>query len=122
MQLPALLLSVLLASLLVGLYRPASGPTHTEGNMPGIESVKDQVNVRLSDNAIAILHALTEYYGISQAAVFEMLLRDKARAEGIRPDPLVHTTTGTARKRAIAAAKARKGIDLPKGDQRPHKR
>jgi hypothetical protein len=75
--------------------------------MPGGLSVRDQVNVRLSDEAIAILYALQDHYGISQSAVFEILLREKARAEGIKPNPLVHSGSGTAKRRAHAASSHR---------------
>lgn len=40
-------------------------------------TVKDQINIRLSDDDKARLKALQNRYGISQAAVITMLLRDK---------------------------------------------
>jgi antitoxin component of RelBE/YafQ-DinJ toxin-antitoxin module len=43
----------------------------------------DQVNVRISDLGKNIMSALQDHYGISQAAVVEMLLRDKAREVGM---------------------------------------
>lgn len=42
-----------------------------------------QLNVRLSDEAIATVLALQEYYGLSQAGVLEMVLRDRFRALGL---------------------------------------
>ena len=65
-------------------------------------SKRDQINVRLSDEAIGILYALQEWYGCSQAAVFEMLLRDRARqeaAKGFTVNPLVHRPSGAARRK-----------------------
>lgn len=48
-------------------------------------SRKPQVNVRLSPLGKDVLHFLQAHYGVSQAAVFEMLLRDKARSLGQDP-------------------------------------
>jgi hypothetical protein len=87
---------------------PQQANPNTERNMtPGGESSRDQVNVRLSDDAVAILYALQDHYGVSQAAVFEMLLRDRARTEGITPNMLAHAPRGTSKqtvKRRAAAA------------------
>jgi hypothetical protein len=47
---------------------------------------KDQINVRASEEATQIMAALQDYWGISQAAIIEMLLRDKARELGLRPN------------------------------------
>ena len=43
-----------------------------------------QTNVRLSVEARAALQALAERLGVSASAVVEMLLRDKARKEGLK--------------------------------------
>ena len=72
-------------------------------------SPKDQINVRLSDHGIAILYALQDHWGLSQAAVFEMVLRNTARDEGIKPNSLVHRPTGTAQRKASAASTHRPG-------------
>lgn len=42
-----------------------------------------QTNVRLSPVGKEALQALSERHGISATAVVEMLLRDRARAEGL---------------------------------------
>lgn len=42
----------------------------------------DQVNVRISDQGKWCLLQLQEFYGLSQAGVMEMILREKARAVG----------------------------------------
>lgn len=42
-----------------------------------------QTNVRLSPIARAALQALSERHGLSATAVVEMLLRDRARADGL---------------------------------------
>lgn len=66
---------------------------------------RDQVNVRISDDAIAILYALQDYYGISQAALFEILLRDKARSiHDLKINPLVHQRTNAPRPATAARA------------------
>ena len=51
--------------------------------MPGVH-LKRQLNVRVSDEAHAILGKLCEHLGVSQAAALEMILRDRARDEGWR--------------------------------------
>lgn len=56
--------------------------------MPGVHS-KRQLNVRVSDEAHAILAKLCEHLGVSQAAALEFVLREKARSEGWRLRDLV---------------------------------
>lgn len=46
--------------------------------MPGGRSIKKQFNARLSDEGFALIQHLQGYYGISQGAVLEILLREKA--------------------------------------------
>ena len=41
-----------------------------------------QLNLRVSDNARALLEVLQDHYGLSQAGVFELLLREAGRAVG----------------------------------------
>lgn len=81
--------------------------------MAGGQSGRDQINVRLSDDAVAILYALQDHFGISQAALFEMMLREKARAERLNVNELVHQARGTSRKtkerKAAAASDRRPG-------------
>lgn len=71
----------------------------------GGHSVKDQVNVRLSERAISILYALQDHYGLSQAAIFELLLRDKANDMNLKVNELVHRPTGTAARNARGKAR-----------------
>ena len=85
---------------------------------PSSLSAKDQINVRLSDTAIGILYALQDYYGISQAAVFELLLRDKARETGVKPNPLKHRPTGTAKRAKARAASTNRPKDSTKEGRR----
>ena len=47
-------------------------------------SNKTQTNIYLSDEAREALQALAERDGVSQSAVVEMLLREKARKEGLK--------------------------------------
>lgn len=44
-----------------------------------------QLNFRLSAEGKALILRLTDYHGLSQAAVVEMLLRAHARNEGLAP-------------------------------------
>jgi hypothetical protein len=44
---------------------------------------KEQLNVRVSEDAHKALAALQKLHGLSQAGVIEMLLRREARKEGI---------------------------------------
>lgn len=46
--------------------------------MPGGRSIKKQFNARLSDEGFALMQYLQSHYGISQGAVLEILLREKA--------------------------------------------
>lgn len=41
------------------------------------------INVRISEVGIGLLHALQDHYGLSQASIVEMLLREDARRQGI---------------------------------------
>jgi antitoxin component of RelBE/YafQ-DinJ toxin-antitoxin module len=50
--------------------------------MPAGVHVKTQLNVRVSDEAHAIISAMQQELGISQSAVLEMLLRAAARDKG----------------------------------------
>lgn len=43
----------------------------------------DQVNVRISEEGKATLYALQEYYGLSQAGLLEMILREKFKGLGL---------------------------------------
>lgn len=47
------------------------------------ENRTNQINVRMSDTGRRILESLQTYYGLSQASVFEFLLREEARRLGI---------------------------------------
>ena len=56
-----------------------------------VPSDRTQVHVRLSSTAREALHSLQDYYGLTQAKVFEILLREEIRRErldGSRPVPL----------------------------------
>jgi hypothetical protein len=44
--------------------------------------LKDQLNVRVSDTAHAIIRELCRHHGITQSAVIEMLTRSAAREYG----------------------------------------
>jgi hypothetical protein len=46
-------------------------------------SEKPQLNARVSKEAISIMQYLQQYYGLSQAGVLELLLREKAKELGI---------------------------------------
>jgi len=45
---------------------------------------KEPTSYRLSAEAKALLAALARYYGTSQTAVIEMLVRDRARREKVK--------------------------------------
>lgn len=47
-------------------------------------SNKTQTNIYLSDEARDALKALAERFGVSASAVVEMLVREKARKEGLK--------------------------------------
>jgi hypothetical protein len=47
---------------------------------------KEQVNVRLSGDARKLLTRLQRHFGVSQADVLEMLLREKGRELGYMPE------------------------------------
>ena len=47
-------------------------------------SKKPQTNVRLSDEARDALDALAKRFGVSASAIVEMLIRDRARREGLK--------------------------------------
>jgi len=47
-------------------------------------SNKTQTNIYLSDEAREALQALATRDGVSQSAVVEMLIREKARKEGLK--------------------------------------
>jgi len=49
-----------------------------------VPSTKPQTNVRLSDEARDALNALAKRLGVSASAVVEMLVRDRARKEGLK--------------------------------------
>jgi antitoxin component of RelBE/YafQ-DinJ toxin-antitoxin module len=49
-----------------------------------VPSTKPQTNVRLSDEAREALQALANRLGVSASAVVEMLIREKARKEGLK--------------------------------------
>lgn len=53
------------------------------------EHLKDQLNVRISDEAHAALRALAERQGLTQAGVLEVLLRNAARESDL---PLARLT------------------------------
>jgi len=48
-----------------------------------VTPLKPQTNVRLSDEGRALLDALAARYGYTNGAMVEMLVREKAKAEGI---------------------------------------
>jgi hypothetical protein len=86
--------------------------------MPGGQSLRDQVNVRLSDEAITTLYALQDHLGISQSAIFEMLIREKGRTEranGMIVNPLKHSPRGTSR----ATNQAKAGTASSSHSRRP---
>jgi hypothetical protein len=59
-----------------------------------------QVNFRVSAEGKAILYALQDHYGLSQAGVFEMLLRQVARDQGIdtkKPGRSITSTLGSGK-------------------------
>ena len=81
--------------------RGSSGGTSDEGHRPSVArliserrasmpSRRDQINVRASDEAVAILYALQDHWGISQAAIIEMLLRKASREEKLEMNSLMH--------------------------------
>lgn len=45
--------------------------------------LKDQLNVRVSDEAHAVIRELAKYHGLTQAGVLEMVLREIARDRGM---------------------------------------
>jgi hypothetical protein len=48
---------------------------------------KQLISIRVSDTGRALLDALTEHFGVTQAATVEMALRELARKEGLKiPD------------------------------------
>jgi len=49
-----------------------------------VPSTKPQTNIRLSEEARSALQALAERDGISASAVVEMLIRERARKEGLK--------------------------------------
>lgn len=51
---------------------------------------KNQINTRLSDQAVAIIHATQERFGLTYTGVMEMALRELARTHNIKPNPLAH--------------------------------
>lgn len=50
---------------------------------------KDQLNVRVSDEAHAIIRELAAFHGLTQAGVIEMVMRDVARDRGFNVAKLV---------------------------------
>lgn len=60
----------------------------------------DQVNFRISEQGKAILYALQDYHGLSQAGIFEMLLRQAARDAGWDPKNPPRDLEGRSRKSA----------------------
>ena len=66
------------------------------------------VNVRLSDTARYILDQLQDYYGLSQASIFEMLLREDARRLGIN---IPGSGADRVRKAALDAAAEAEQLD-----------
>lgn len=60
----------------------------------------EQLNARISERGKAILYALQDHFGLSQAGVIEMLLRDAAREKGIDmddPQRKLGSTLGTGK-------------------------
>jgi predicted transcriptional regulator len=45
---------------------------------------KNPTSIRLSDEAKRLLALLAEAFGISQVAVLEILIREKAKKEGVK--------------------------------------
>jgi hypothetical protein len=50
----------------------------------GREKRSLQIGIRLTDTGRYLMEQLQEHFGLSQASVFEMLLRDEARRQGLR--------------------------------------
>jgi len=48
---------------------------------------KQGTSYRLTSEAIALLHALSERYGLNHSDMLEVIIRDRAKAEGLWPPP-----------------------------------
>jgi hypothetical protein len=48
---------------------------------------KQGTSFRLTAEAIALLHALAERYGLNHSDMLEVMIRDRAKAEGLWPPP-----------------------------------
>lgn len=48
--------------------------------------MKKKSSYRFSEKVKSLLEALAEHYSITQTAVLEMLVRDKAREEGVKKE------------------------------------
>jgi len=49
---------------------------------------KHQLGMRISDEAVQNMESLQAYHGLSQAALFEMLVRQEARRANVGPAAL----------------------------------
>lgn len=59
-------------------------------DVPSHRKRKNQVNTRLSDEAVAILHAAQDRFGLTYTGVMEMALRELQRAFKLEINPLIH--------------------------------
>lgn len=57
----------------------------TTGNREPMPKRPETVSFRISEEGKDLLYQMTDYYGVSQSSVFEMLLRDRARELGLEP-------------------------------------
>jgi hypothetical protein len=48
---------------------------------------KQGTSYRLTSEAITLLHALSERYGLNHSDMLEVIIRDRAKAEGLWPPP-----------------------------------
>jgi len=62
---------------------------------------KKQIGLRVKDESIALMEALQRYHGLSQAGLFEMLMREAGRRAGI----LLPTGEVTAKPKPAAKPK-----------------
>jgi hypothetical protein len=51
---------------------------------------KNQINTRLSDEAVAILHAAQDRFGLTYTGVMEMALRELRQVYQLQINPLIH--------------------------------
>ena len=61
---------------------------------------KHRLQSRITDACRALIDALMENYGISEAAVVEQAVREYAEKRGIKPNPLQSPAVAVAEQRA----------------------